>query len=570
MDYKDFEQTTADASILARGKSYFDGKAVSDLEKANGQWIAYVNGTDRYTVIINGIRKIKGWDCDCPYDGGPVCKHVIAVLYAIRDEKSKPTKLKKSPKNVVDQIFTKVSEKELLAFFRKNLRAYKGLKQDLFSEFMEYVEVTEGTDKYSETVKNIIQSAGNKKYGFIDYKESRRLAQKLNKVVMKTQQFLRQKNYVDTLAICKSIMIEIPNLLDEADDSGGYLQDTLYSAYSTIETLFEAPIAPIFRDMIFGVLHEILQKDKNNTADVRYNILDILVDKEWENAQYQQLVDYLKDTLDNLKEEYAEYYQETYLTYLSTIYQKMEASKALQILENKYLHFVEIRKNVVNRLIQGEDYQQAQKLILEGIEIAKEKNHPGTIYKWKNSLLKISNLQGDIATQRALLKEQYLDGGFNQKNECLLDFKATYSAKEWIEVRSSLIKLFNNPGKSKKGQHTVYKYQNLLANLYIAEKMWKELLTFIKTKSLNSSTKVQLACHLEDHYPKEVLTIYTAYARELGDDSRSRSGYKKVTNFLTSMLRLKGSESVVNELIQEFKTKYHTRPAMLDELRKIL
>ncbi len=568
MDYKDFEKT-ANATILDRGKKYFDAEAVSDLEKMNGQWVANVDGTEQYAVVIKGIRKIKDWECDCPYDGGPVCKHVLAVLYAIRAEKSKPSKSKKSPKSEMDQIFAKVPEKELIAFFRKKLRSYKDLKQDLFSEFMEYVEVTEGVDKYSGMINKMIKSSGNKRYGFVDYKESIRLAQQLSGVMLKAQQFSRQKNYVDTLTICKSMMIEVSNLLDQADDSGGYLQDILYSAYSTVEELFEAPIAPIFKDKIFGVLYEILQKDKDNTADIRFRILDILLDKKWGNSQYQQLVDYLKNTLDNLTGRYTEYSQEAYLSYLSGIYANLEADDALQDLEDKYIHLVKIRKNVIERLIEEEAYEQAQKLILEGIEIAKEKNHSGTVSNWKDMLIRISSLEGDITTQRALLKEQYLDNGFRDGNKRLSDFKQTYSSEEWITVRTSLINLFNNTNKSKKGQNTSYKYQTLLANLYIAEEMWEDLLGYIETKELYSYNKIQLAYHLEDHYPEKIITIYADYVREMGVNSRSRPEYKKITAFLKGMLKVKGSELVVKELVQELQVKYDRRPAMLDELRKV-
>lgn len=568
MDYNDFE-TTVDVTILERGKRYFEAEAVSDLEKINGQWVANVDGTEQYAVSINGIRKIKGWDCDCPYDGGPVCKHVLAVLYAIKAEKSKPSKAKKSSKSEVEQIFAKVPEKELIAFFRKKLRSYKDLKQELFSEFMEYVEVPEGADKYSEMIKKMIKSSENKRDGFVDYKESRKLAQQLDGVMLKAQQFLRQKNYIDSLTICKSIVIKTSNLLDQADDSGGYLQDVLYSAYSIVEELFEAPIAPIFRDKIFGVLYEILQKDKDNTADVRYHILDILVDKKWDHNQYQQLADYLKNTLDNLTGKYTEYSQESYLSYLSGIYKDLEATEALKNLEDKYIHLVKIRKNIVERLIKGEDYKQAQKLILEGIEIAKEKNHSGTVSNWKDMLIKICSHEGNLTTQRALLKEQYLDSGFGNGNKRLSDFKQSYSSKEWIEVRTSLIELFNNTSKSKKGQNTGHKYQTLLANLYIAEEMWEALLGYIETKELYPSNRIQLAYYLEDHYPEKVIAIYADYVRKMGANSSSRSEYKKVTAFLKRMLKVTGSELVVKELIQEFQIKYDRRPAMLDELRKV-
>jgi hypothetical protein len=51
-------------------------------------WTAEVEGSDLYTVEIklnNG--EIVSWECDCPYDYGDICKHVVAVLLYIRDNK---------------------------------------------------------------------------------------------------------------------------------------------------------------------------------------------------------------------------------------------------------------------------------------------------------------------------------------------------------------------------------------------------------------------------------------------------------------------------------------------------
>lgn len=72
--------------ILMRGEEYYDTDAVSELEETSpGEWTATVEGTDDYNVEIsvNG-KEVESWYCDCPYDG-EICKHVVAVLLAIRD-----------------------------------------------------------------------------------------------------------------------------------------------------------------------------------------------------------------------------------------------------------------------------------------------------------------------------------------------------------------------------------------------------------------------------------------------------------------------------------------------------
>ena len=61
--------------------------SVQNLEQDGETWAADVYGMNNYlteVTIKNG--QVTEWFCDCPYDHGPICKHVVAVLFAIRDE----------------------------------------------------------------------------------------------------------------------------------------------------------------------------------------------------------------------------------------------------------------------------------------------------------------------------------------------------------------------------------------------------------------------------------------------------------------------------------------------------
>lgn len=77
--------------IWQRGMHYYEDGAVSALEETSlGEWTATVEGTECYIVEIslNG-DEVKAWECDCPYDMGDICKHIVAVVIAIRKEKEK-------------------------------------------------------------------------------------------------------------------------------------------------------------------------------------------------------------------------------------------------------------------------------------------------------------------------------------------------------------------------------------------------------------------------------------------------------------------------------------------------
>jgi len=81
---EDFEE---DVHILIteRGKEYFDANQVLMLKQTLDGWSAVIEGSETYQVLLEGHDVIMGWHCTCPFEHGPVCKHVAAVMYAARE-----------------------------------------------------------------------------------------------------------------------------------------------------------------------------------------------------------------------------------------------------------------------------------------------------------------------------------------------------------------------------------------------------------------------------------------------------------------------------------------------------
>lgn len=71
--------------ITERGKEYFDAHQVLMLKQTADGWTAVIEGNEAYEVLLEGHDVIHSWQCTCPFDHGPVCKHVAAVLYAVRE-----------------------------------------------------------------------------------------------------------------------------------------------------------------------------------------------------------------------------------------------------------------------------------------------------------------------------------------------------------------------------------------------------------------------------------------------------------------------------------------------------
>ena len=559
MNYKDFEQHISEI-ILSRGEDYFDAGAVEDLIKEDGHWFASVHGSEIYEVAIKGIRSIKEWDCDCPYDRGPICKHVVAVLYAIRLEKTKSSTTKKA-KNQVDEIFKNAKQKDLLKFFKKNLRYHKDLKQQFLSEFLDFLD-TGDKDRYTKMVDSLIKNAGGR-YGYIEYREGQKLSNAFNNLLSQAEVAIQKKNHLDALDICVAILLKIPNLLLTVDDSSGVLQSSCHYALEILENLLASSvIPPIFKDQIFDSMLDIFQKDRTD-FDFKDDLLAILLRQDLETYRLKQIQKVVQKTLDSLEGNYIEYSQEHYTSILISIAQLIGDEEASENLISRNIHFPKIRQIKLETLFENKDYESAKQLIAEGIKVAQEKSNYGTVTRWKNELIKISRLEKDPEEERKLLREAFFDNHRNM--DYFLQLKDSFELTDWIKEREKIISQIL--GKSKIPS---YNNINTLAQIYIKEKLWSRLLNLFQTKEIASHIIARFGFYLHDEFPEEMLTLYQPILIYEAARANNRSHYKQVANKLKSLLKIKGGRDVVVELLKKFQSEYIRRPAMIDELSRVL
>ena len=79
-----------DSSILGRGLEYFENELVLDLKETKpANWESKIKGSKDYNSVVQlgPGEEIQRSSCNCPYDSGPICKHIIATFYAIKKEK---------------------------------------------------------------------------------------------------------------------------------------------------------------------------------------------------------------------------------------------------------------------------------------------------------------------------------------------------------------------------------------------------------------------------------------------------------------------------------------------------
>ena len=132
--------------IVERGLSYYKSGDVKRLEKVSeNEFSAVVFGTEKYSLFVklNG-EMIVEHECDCPYNYGDVCKHEVAVFYAIRNGDFTDTSEK------MKSLLENLHNDALRKFISNLLKKDRDFRRDFFREFDEDFEDDDDEDEFDE------------------------------------------------------------------------------------------------------------------------------------------------------------------------------------------------------------------------------------------------------------------------------------------------------------------------------------------------------------------------------------------------------------------------------------
>ena len=191
-------ETQINAVILQRGKLYFENGNVENIEETeDNTWCAEVTGSDLYSVeiILKNNKEITDYSCDCPYDDG-VCKHIVAVLFALREElkkqKNKPPSAVK--KDVFKNLLQTIGVKEYQGFISQYASKNKNFKTE-FELFFAGKDARIDVEKnYSDLVDRIIKKYSRS--GYIDYRSSFGMSKEITALLKTGDECIAKNNKV--------------------------------------------------------------------------------------------------------------------------------------------------------------------------------------------------------------------------------------------------------------------------------------------------------------------------------------------------------------------------------------
>ena len=553
MRLDDFENEIS-AVIFRRGEDYYENGLVEDLEEvAPGRWNAVVEGTTDYETevcIKNG--EIVSWDCDCPYDGY-MCKHVVAVLLAVRDEgtgfsdyeevRTEQEQLSKDDAAVSGDLMARISlltEKQLREFVGKYAQKDAVFKEELLKHVMSR-QLSGTTETYRREVRKYICYADI--YGILDkgilLLEAGRIEEAVAIALQTFESFADEYEYDD--------YADNDNIDPDVCERAGDLIRRIVDDSRTASELKRRIVVEL--DSLSGkdVYAQFDMFDMDGlVADVSQNILskeDILamIDIHLRTEPEYRLADWVQRKVH----------------VLAGMGRTDEAAEVV----DGYLYLPEIRREEVDKAVEAGNYERALAMLDEGIDLAEKNGHYGTRNSWMERKREVFEAQGRVDDVVEITREMFLD---SPKMEDYRRLRSLIKAEKWPEYLDSLI------DKAKLVDYSSY-LSCSRAEIFKEEKEYGRLIALIAKLRPEDRLNALIAYSsvLQAGYSAQLLDMFTPLIKDYAERNVNVKAYPYVVQVLRQMRKLDGGAEVVSGLVSLFRSKYARRSRMMRELDRL-
>lgn len=556
-----------DEVILQRGLNYFRKGYVTNVEEiGHGDYEATVEGTDTYTVHLHVERDVvTEYDCDCPYDQGPVCKHIAAVLFYLQQDmlyleedfptkKTKKKAKKPSEMEQVDKILHLLPHEELKAFVRDYCKKDKQVQgQFLFS----YMDLCVGQKElYAQQIQALIKSYSDR-YGFIEYRDAANLGRSVCGLLDEAADWPQRGKTAQAIYLAEATIEKMADVINNTDDSSGEIGGCISTATQMLADLAESGLVSPLREELFQWA---IKQSKSKTLqgwDWHFEVIRIAIDLIQSPQEKEQLLRILGE-IQSYDEDDWNYQQ--ILNLRLQIIRKTENEEAA-------IHFMEanlsnptFRKLLIEKALSEKNYPQVEKLANEGIK-QDEKSKPGLVVDWKNYLLTMYLQTGEkeqiIRLVRYFLLQYY---SRHQPRQYYYDLlKSLIPEEQWAAYVDGII--------AEICQENKYGAFQPVAEIYIWEKQWDKLLAWIRQYP-DFYHIAQTEPYLKEMYPQELAALYQNTILKYLERNVGREHYQKCCQYIRRMIKL-GARPMATELITQLQTQYRNRRALLEELSKV-
>lgn len=563
-----FEQQI-DETILKRGFDYFKKGHVTEVEElVDGDYEITVEGSDTYTVSLNiKGNAIEEFECDCPYDRGPVCKHVVAALFYLQEnifgtielpaKKTRNNQKEKSIAGQAQELLNTLSHADLKAFIHDACVNDRQFRQ-LFVTKHIHLLYPESKTLYTKQLQALIKAYSDK-YGFVDYRNAIHLGIRISEIAGEAMAEQKKGQIHKPMFIASAIIEELVNLINYGvDDSNGQIGGNIEEAFAILDAITELELNEAQHNELFDYLLSHFEKETFKGWDWHFYTIALAI----KLLKTDQEKERIKSALDKIKPNGQTWdwdYEKAQELMLELIKKTESPEASTRYMENNISNSA-FRAELIEKSLDTKDYMKAEKLALEGIT-QDEEDAPGLAEDWRNYLLTIYQQTGDIKNTIRLARHFLIHS--SDRHHPLKYYydllKSLIDKDQWHNYQENLI-----AGIKKENGWNAYYY---ISQLYIWEAHWDKLLELLKH---NASLEriADMEQYLADSYSDELASLYKEVILDYLKQNIGRKHYQTACQYIRRMIKLK-SRPLATELIRELKALYPTRRALLEELNNV-
>jgi uncharacterized Zn finger protein len=511
-----------------------------------------------------------GWSCSCPYDLGDICKHVVAVLIALKDgNANRGNQHDNQPEQInIDEIISTLSRDELADIVKQKAEG-DGLLVARLQARLGGDDVT----KVKKSFKRIIRAsiARIKRRGGIEYGDTYDAVEGAREIFDECMQD-EIVNPERAITGYESIIEELAPAVNYSDDSDGDIGDLIRGSFDRLNICVIGMITEKIKVELFKYLIDESQKDIYQEWDWPWAFLRVATEIA-DHSQEQSLLDTANKIVEMAVErrkkreiEFPSYSAKSSEKSPDPFFDRYDHERVAEIglrlkerlhgnvdvdrfLAN-YRGLYNMREKEIERLIARDDLETAKIIAEEGIAQAIKEKYPGLVNTFRKYLLTIAKKTGDIKSICSLAQILYLDNHQHETQYYEL-LKRYTTPSRWSTVRKSLIKELDTDWDR--------------SRLFEYEKSWDELAKLVeKTPSFATYYEKYLVKNHKDILVKAYGTLVEEGMRYPG----GRGQYQEKCQMLRKLQKY-GAEDKVDVIVADWRRRYERRKALMEELEKL-
>lgn len=576
------------SKIFDRGLDYYESGTVSLVSvDNNGSYEFEVEGTEPYTVEIDlEGQVIADVSCTCPYNYGPICKHLVASFLYIERElqdqdfsgfgsyeevSSKPlSKQARSSHPKIQKILDKATLEDLKKFIIQQSEYDSAFQKSLIAYFnpSKKAQNKPTANNIRKQIQYWIEKASDSD-GFVTSRKSKKLGEQLDALLQKYQKSKPklQEDYDKLVILCDVLTDEMPPIILHADDYTGMLYGIVDDTIDWIKKLLEDYKTPqTTKNALYRICWGLTTQKSYERTDFQYSFLQLAILGVNSNQKYKEINAFLDEEISKIQTKQKKFFNassETTLKILSAQQSKLqiqfEGKNSLLDKLKQNPDDDKLRAMLIEHFFEIKSYNLAKTITLQGLKLAETKGK--SALAWLKYLLKIAKWEKDKQQEIYYANLLFLDESKSVKelSEYYTQLKNLFNREEWLDhLEDSLI--------PKLKQH---KSDRTLIYLYKKEKMWQPLLDILHKKPpLSEEALSYYAGKFPKEYCDQFYSLYIPLLQEQGKLAKTKKQYEEIYELLRQM-KQEGAIFTVQGLIGYFLATYPKRRLFKELLLKL-